>query len=310
MAYQYVDAPASVTTILGAIITFAVANAGFSNQGDDSTLKRLSKSGHYYCFEVKRSGAAGIQGRLTGELPTSGTWKTLTNGSKLLGSMFWNISTTSFTGLHLFTQGLSVYAALELVPNVFVHLSFGLIKKFGTYTGGEQITGQCFSSARGNPSYFSVGSEYDGPPENGGNAMRYPGGTAENDYTDYRYVGARHDRDNTAEGRELLWTASSQLGGDAGGPYPMKALHAQGVAAYNLRRPLFPIYAMVRDISVSDNWQVVGELEGCRFLNLSGLTNKTVLEDDWMVFPYTQQTTIASGYFLSNSGDNGIAYKK
>jgi len=296
MTYQYSDAPADRDSVINTIVAFAVSNAGFTNHGDDGALRRLSKSGEYFCFLPRSAFSLGsyyqIAARMTDSLPTEETYLT-TTGQTLISGFDMYQYTGPYTGLHLFTNGTEVNCVLEIAPNVFSHLSFGTPRKFGSWPGGGFITGSIYSSYT--TSYYP--SNYSTNPFDGGI------GTTSGDRISlyYRncikYNGLYYGEIRQTDGRSVFW-------GGCSSSYNTP-LYNQSQAAYNFRTPLLPMYAVIKQTGSID--RVVAVSEQARFLNLEGLVNKEVIESDWMVFPYAQRTTVIS---LGNSGNFGLAYKK
>lgn len=284
MTYLYTDVPANRGAVIDAIVNFAVANAGFTNEGADGDLSRISKGGFYWCFIQTglEYNTYGIYARLTTVIPTLSTYTSVSGQNGHTGIGLDNY-TGPYTGLHLFTDGVEVNCLMEVVPGAFSHLSFGSLSKFGTWTGGQYLTGSIFYGW-GISTVFSM-------PYNGGSSVSSATKNA-------LYYNDQFYHDGTAvDNKKVVF-------GGIGSVYNAP-LYNLGYALYNYRRPLLPIYAIIEETGVRS--KVVGASNQARFLNLDQLQNKEIVETDWMVFPYSQRTAIIS---TGNSGNYGLAYKR
>lgn len=285
MTYQYIDVPANRDTVIDAIVNFAVTNAGFTNIGADGTLRRLSKSGLYFCF-IPASRIAGtyyeIAVRLTTVEPTNSTYMSV-DGQPYCSGIGTSTYAGPYVGLHLFTDGIEVNCALEVLPGAFAHLSFGYLFKFGSWTGGEYVTGSIYYSwwyVNQGTTSFSGGS----------------GGLASYKNTLY-YNSEFYPEAQKLNDKRVTWGGVTSTCNTP--------LYSLGYASYNYRRPLLPIYAIIDETGVRN--KVVGVSKQARFLNLDGLQNKEIIEDDWMVFPYSQRTAIIGTVY---DASYGLAYKR
>lgn len=286
MTYLYTDVPADRGAVIDAIVNFAVTNAGFTNEGSDGDLRRLSKGGFYWCFIPSVNlayNANGIYCRLTTVMPTISTYTSATGQSGYTGIGFNNYP-GPYVGLHLFTNGTEVNCVIEIVPGAFAHISFGSLYKFGTWTGGQYLTGSVFYGW-GVQNTVILAISYNGGGSAGGvnNALYYNEQFYHEGYT----IG----------NKRVCW-------GGYGSGYNTP-LYDRSYALYNYRRPLLPNYAIIEETGVRTN--VVGVSEQARYLNIDELNNKEIIEDDWMVFPYSQRTVIISS---GTSGNHGLAYKR
>lgn len=299
MTYQYVDAPANRTSVISAIVNFAVANAGFALVDGDGDFQSISKSGLYWCLAPRSASTYVVRyeigARLTTVVPTADDYTTVT-GQELLSGFGLSIYTGPYTGLHLFSNGAEVNAVLEVVPGAFSHLSFGTINKFGTFTGGQYLTGSVYTVR--NEGAWSTNRNktqpYDGGLCTGGNN----GWTPADYYRNAMYYNSSfYPEAVKSDNRRVVWG-----GVESACNTP---LYNQGYASYNYRRALLPIYAIIEETDARS--KVIGVSAQARFLNLSGLQNKEIIESDWMVFPYSQRTAIiGTGY----DATYGLAYKK
>lgn len=94
----------------------------FVNIVSDPSAGTSSEPGHFLRVYGATSYASGSA--YTAQPNTSGVC--IVNG----------LGTTSLTAYHFFASGDYVYAVIEVTPGYYKHLHFGILEKFGTYTGG------------------------------------------------------------------------------------------------------------------------------------------------------------------------------
>lgn len=299
MTYLYVDAPADRTSVISSIVDFAVANAGFALVDGSGDFQCISKGGLYWCFNPESLSSASkyqIAARLTSVVPSSSDYLTVTGQYKVSGFGMYSYS-GPYVGLHLFSNGDEVGCVLEIANNIFSHLNFGQIDKFGTYTGGQYITGSVYAPSD-NFCYCPWNQGLN--PFDGG--LFGGGGRAANFRNVLYYESSFCSESAIYEDKRVVW----------GGVYSTcnTPLFNVGYAGYNYRRPLLPMYAMIEETGARS--KMIGVSENVRYVNLDGLLNKEVIESDWMVFPYAQRTHLIGTYFTgtANPGDHGLAYKK
>jgi len=298
MTYQYIDAPANRDSVISDMVSFAVSNGGFTNEGDDGDLRRISRGGFYLSLinrSIYSAACFEIACRMTDTLPTASTWSTAAGQYKSSG-MGLHTQDGPYTGMHLFTDGNEISAALEIVPDVFVHLSFGFPSKFGTWTGGAYISGQIYQT---HPT-----SNYGWP------AWQFCTTTADIGTYDTHRAASNYANAFNYQGEWIReggsFINSKRMNWGAYDRGYSSALFNAGWAAYNYRRPLLPLYTVIQEDGSQD--RVVAVSNQVRLINLEGLMNKEVIESDWMVFPWCQRTAIAYGF--GTTGNWGMAYKK
>lgn len=307
MAYQYVDAPADQSAVTDAIVAFAVANAGFTNEGIDGTIRRISKSGIYWAFGTGATfrGDQLIKVRMLDVLPTSSTWLTA-SGQAYAACLSTYLMSSGFAGLYLFTDGNAIHCVLEIVEGSFAHINLGSIsEKYGVWTGnGEFLTAAMYNVY--NSSYSSFGTAGCTYPLDGGYGSAYTDGYGSEYYaTHYSQNAAFYDGAFYRVGAGNAAVSFGAVCVDSLNLYNSQLL-LKGPSIYNNRVPLLPMYARIKN--VDGNTIVMGEITNAKALNLEGLVDKTILENDWMVFPIKQKTSIYGGGGVS--GNYGIAYKK
>lgn len=299
MTYQYIDVPANRTTVISSIVDFAVANAGFTLVDGDDDFQVISKSGLYLCFTLESfysSSYYEIAARLTTVEPTESNYKTVDGQYKLSG-MGMDVYQGPYVGLHLFTNGSEVNCALEIVAGAFSHLSFGSILKFGTYTGGQYLTGSVYSVDAG---YYYPTSLAVNPFDGGLNTGSYGGWPSYFFCNSFYYDSQFYAESYKVDNKRSFWGGVSSTCNTS--------LFNVNYAAYNYRRPLLPLYKII-ETTTSRN-KVVGVSEQAKYINMLGLLNKEIIEYDWMVFPYSQRSLLIGSYFDTVYANTGLAYKK
>ena len=297
MTYQYIDSPSNRSTVISSIVSFAVANAGFTAVDSSGDFQCISRSGLYWCLypvSVSTSTYYQIAARLTSVKPTEATYLSVT-GQYMKSGMGMHTYSGPYVGLHLFTNGIEVNCVLEIISGVFTHLNFGSITPFGSVVG-HYVTGSVYSVADGykyNPYNQSI-QPYDG-------GLCSSVGRAAANFRSAMYYGG------VFYAESILYNSVRVVWGGPGSVYNSH-LFSMDYASYNYRRPLLRMYAVIKITGYRD--KVVGVSEQARYVNLSRLQNKEIIEDDWMVFPYAQRTKLIGSYFDDSSASYGIAYKK
>ena len=160
MAYSGPTAVSSLDNLLQALVNWAVANAGFTDEGNTSPpsgrtttyMYRISKGGMYWYFMGDNATVGGatddyIEFRMMTVLPTSANYSNNSYGpAEITRAQLWRTGTGPYTAYNFFTDGVGVHVVLEVTANVFSHFSFGSVSKFGTWTGGQYTTAWYSSS--------------------------------------------------------------------------------------------------------------------------------------------------------------------
>lgn len=319
MAFQQTTA-SSIDDVISQICAFAVANAGFTDQGttvvSSRTVRRISKGGIYWSFRSDQSniGEAGLSlyhifARMSYNI-TSGATPTSGNGQRDWTAMsLWNFP-GPYPTLYLFTEGNAVHAVLELTTRVFNHISFGSIIKTDTFTGGEYICSN-FCNYRNNNLYQfnnsytytfncgdgdSVGTNYGNPNSHTGGynqflrSVKTTGQTGyEPDFCEYGYY-----RNNQAV-----------IGSGIGGICARLFDDTPNVAT--MRSVLLPQYVFVRNDSTGLK-QISGYIPDVRLVPMTYLDPGEIILNDWQVFPFIAKESNNSNY--PGSGKYGLAYKR
>lgn len=333
MAYETGTA-SSLDDLLTKVVAFAVANAGFTEitkitgTGKQSDMYILQKGSMYWWFlgDSITLTNYGTNGYLTMRM-MKGAIPTLANRQNTAYSQYydtaaqlWNRYNGPYTAYTLYSNGNSVQVVVEVTPLVFTHWSFGVVDKFGTWTGGEFVTG---SYTYGSSSWNSTTQLWTyNIPSYGCNAfsegfstlnsivgltfVHYPQGSFGN-YLDFAPTTA---------------TVSGTLNQRArlGGPYQIVTNTAQLLTnnlidmlmycspnSFNLRTALIPTYLQLYDQS-SQRYHMLGHIDNVKAVNIEFTTPKDTIELEWDVYPIFQKAGDQSVSPIS--GYAGLAYRR
>jgi hypothetical protein len=282
-------------------------------------MYRISKGGIYWYFvgmtETINSQTAGyIMSRVQNVLPTAANYATTTYGPQYpaKASLFYNPS-GPYTYYNLYSDGKTVFLALELYPGIFTHLAFGSITKFGTWTGGEFVSGSyCGYWQTSAPigwtqgfraSIFDIGQ--------GGSATSGYGGHIRNarvpynDYRDYAYFNSSVINNQRAFSGVSVYAAIAKTYSTYN--YPMGRLLQVGANGFNGRTVLFPMYVFFYD-SVTSSIYTAGYVDNVCPINMTYVNAKDIIETNWECFPVHQKNGSISVAPISDF--MGIAYKR
>jgi hypothetical protein len=305
MAFSESTTVSNRLAFLTAFINFAVANAGFTNQGSTvdgaDTIYHISKGSIYWNFMVSDHTQTvvhySIYSRMSfAKVITAANMKAATStfGQRVPTRMSTYQSTGPYVKYFLYTDGDAVHCVLQLYTGVYTHISFGNVTKFGTWTGGEYLTAQDSSY------WWAGGYNYDwdyvrncilfdggiNNYESGGNYpvgyVRHIVGSVQNDATDFARIGDRI----TDEQRCRMTTGEPSGANDNGFIYTL--VQTCGPINFNARAPIFPVYVRIYEYATA-RWILSGYISGARSLNIEHLAGETIVENDWIVFPITQK---------------------
>lgn len=307
MAYSQTTA-SSLTDVITQIIAYAVANAGFTDEGSatysGSTKYRMSKNGIYWTFYTDyTSGFYRIRVRMSYSisgiaLPTNanGQWDNTIMSAWGYGGPYPN--------LYMYSDGLTVHSCLEVTNGIFTHLSVGNITKTDTFTGGEYCAGNYYERKYGSgTTYFYWDDAYGSPLFSGGWNTR--SGTSALSFV--RAVKPTGATNNEADFAAFSYWRNDQhaQGVFMGGPCDYLMRDAPNTAT--LRTPLFPSYIFIRD-QVTGLYRSSGYVEGMRLVQIEYLNPAEIILNDWQVFPLIRQE--GDSINAPVSGTWGVAYKR
>lgn len=212
-----------------------------------------------------------------------------------------------FPNAHLFTDDPSTYChvVVERAAGVFVHLGFGHLHKFGTWTGGAYYGSHFWSS--------------------GVNIIDSPSNGLHQAFFDQTNTGARSWTVHY-EGSGQKWIAANG-GGNTDPPVLNGVTRKLGISSVrggfgrmfkNIAESLFSGFIPLGPIVIGaheatdtpDTVRFVGQLPDVRTINITNLSPGESLfigADEWLAFPLMAKNGAAGQY---NSGVSGLAYLK
>lgn len=319
MAYTTGTA-SSIDDFLTQFVTFAVANAGFTNEGTvtssagtgSRTIHRISKGGVHWFF-LKSPDNKLFAGRMGySALPNGGNPDTPGSAYQSTYTYFstWNF-TPPYVGHYFFTDGTCVHAAVEIASGIFNHWSVGIVSKYGTWTGGEYISGGYYYHVS-NSDYTDFNSPY---------ACRPFNDVQQNNIGVYCYARCTNTGTDSTDFKALNGVYNNTSGmfvGIAGGQDGVASFYNQVIRdapnAFTNRTPIFP--GVFRRYDYENNSglaSLAGKIPYVGFLKMTPDMNaKDIINTDWQVFPITMRT---GGNTLSPSGaslsyEYALAYRR
>lgn len=316
MSYSESTSVANRAAFITAFINFAVANAGFADEGTtvdgSDTIYHISKGSIFWNFyEHTITGQANgtiyeIKCKMSFAkiLTVTAFESTTTAGQRYPTQMILNGNVGPYVKYFLYTDGNAVHCCLQIYTSIFSHLSFGNIIKSGVWTGGEYVT----AHGGGWPS-ASVYSDFDvvlnsiyfdgGTHSTSGNNesgyIRYIVGSPVSDKGDFARIGA-----TTVDNQRCYAGITHDI---------YKVLVEDcGPISVNIRAPLYSIPIQILEYATSRNI-VAGHVPYVRVMSIKEIPPATIVENDWIVFPVSQRTG-GDNTLASLSFDWGIAYKR
>jgi len=320
----------SLKNFSDSFLAFAVANTGFTDAGTvamtagggDVDAHSVTKSGVTFVFvtaqasEFITNSVQRMEMRMCYAAPVAATAWTVSNpvGQQGLTQMGVFGAGLTFSSPHwFFTDGVACHAVLEIFPNVFSHLSFGQLEKYGAYTGGEYITSTYFFAKSGTTPFPYLQSLSNHMPfaesNNGTNTgyVRYAQGG--NDEDDFAPMGTATN--TLASGffqnsKGIVHYNDANLGPGAGSGI-VGSLFVNSPSAFNLRAMLIPIRFLLRDTTTTTlQYHPAGCVGGVRLVNIKELDPEAVIDNNWQVFPLAQK--IGDATVATVTANLGLAY--
>lgn len=350
MAFATATGTGNLRSFFDALRTFAGAN-GFTNSGTsvgshtlgDHKIHHISRGSVWWNFEeTMQSSTTGTavtfaRARMTYSKP-SGDPVVFNEVTPVGQPKFTGFSTFlsggPYTGHFFFASNDCIHAVLEISPNVFQHLSFGIIEKFGTWTGGEYLT------AAYNPVWET--SQYDGfkyattnsngrifaesdtttstalrTNNKGTNPIEAITGLTNTVKSYVRYDKTGNNADdfapigynNAAVGFTQQATMSLPLLIKEDIISMYSTLLFASANTFNNRAPMYPMYCRLQNNdNVADTRFFAGHVSGCRVVNIKNLTPKEIVNTDWQIFPVVSKN--GDPTVGSDTGDLGLAYRR
>ena len=327
MAYTSSTNVPTLESFLVDLIQFAVTYGGFANAGTftfdtDQTARKLSKNGIFFTFLHEQQtvssitgGTRMLKGRMTYLDPTSES-EFLNNGGQEFptGMITYKNIDGPYTGYYFYTDGTCVHAVLEVFPDIFTHISFGVVEKSSTWVGGEYISGSAYIGTTGNTwrnlinndhSTIFDGGKSDRSTSTGSGARwagyvrRQNGASLFNDERDFARIG------DTIRDSQRAKMTSSIFG-------IVQKMCFQTPNTFNLRVASFPIYCrFYNSVTLLESLQ--GLVPNVRALNVKNIANAEIVETEWQAFPLTQKSPGDASIAPDNDRDvvdYGIIYKR
>ncbi len=300
----------SLKNFSDAFLSFAVANAGFSDAGTvtltvtggNVDAHSITKGGVTYVFvtaqasEFITNSVQRMEARMCYASPVAASTWSATNpvgqpGITQLG--VFGVGLTFSSPHWFYTNGTVCHAVLEVFPNVFTHLSFGQLDKYGVYIGGEYITSTYFFAKSGLspfPFLHNLSNHMPFAETSSSGFLRYAqGGNDENDFAPMGTTTNLLPSGFFQNSKGVVHYADATVSAGAGSGI-VGSLFANSPNAFNLRAMLIPIRFRLRDVTTSTiQYHPAGCVPGVRLINMKELDPKAITDNNWQVFPLAQK---------------------
>jgi hypothetical protein len=295
MAFTY-QLLTSIDDFLVKIVNFATAvPAIFTDQGTvtdtNITIYILEKGGLYWNFRLDTTKTY-IDVKISYSLLTiAGDFDdALGSATYTFGLHQNNVGTYNPNACYLYKHNDCLHCVLELSIGLYNHMSFGVIDKIGTWTGGEYITvGMCAPILTGNFNYNSANTMY---PFGG---MRTKNGAIRTDTSLFDPIG--YVTGNTGSLCDM-----SVKGGMLSLFIPIF-----GANSFNTRSPALPVYVRLWDTTF-DVFNYIGIVPGVRYVNIQNNEPASTVEaGTYRIFPIFSKSLIDLS-LLPWSANDGLAY--
>ena len=310
MAYAE-NVASSPDDLIDKISTFAVS-AGWTEDrnalvGSNRTVT-LHKGGDYIHLWNDSDSSVRVIGSIgydSGEVPLS---QTLVAENQCVAP----IGVGPYTKVYMFADNSPaehVHVVIEATAGVFFHLSFGLLDKFGTYTGGTYFDASYWPHT--SPASQTYTGHWNKAIFDSTTAPGYTAGTLPfnvrvdipADSLSNNWFAARSDATNKAV---------SGLNGSQPGPSPvLNTAYSRNSATFSGQILLHPIQVVVeRDGGL---WSSVGEFPNVRVTNIERYNPAdeiTIGSDTWKLFPFVRKGSSTNTLTEAYSQNRGYAYKK
>jgi hypothetical protein len=313
MSYLHAS-PANLGDLIDSLKQFAIDYGGFTDTGSDYTSSSydytsLTKGGIKFNLSYRDTAGTGAGEVL---LNTSTAWA----GSGLLTAQTGAAAKNAraYIGLTpieywMFTDGDSVHCVVEISSDCYAHISFGVLEKYGSYTGGEYVSANYW----GNTAWQSANNSrtFDG----------YASGATYAGHVRCTYSGRTFAEMGETGDVTKHWARNNWFGGgyynDSSVNNDDGELWKHQPNNYNGRSMLIPVEMFISDIpnttTAFNGWIPLGRVSNAAVVNIANLNAGDTVNTDWMVFPLCMKNpagalTLASGQV--DTLDIGFAYKK
>ena len=223
-----------------------------------------------------------------------------------------NALTGATTSYHIFYDTDYVHTVIETQPGIYSYICFGILDKYGTYTGGEYIAGSNWqystnvvNSPEANHTYL-----FDNDSKN----SNYGGGHTIRVEVD----GKRYFYNNIYIAAGKYCTGIIKLAANRA-TYSVTEVpnSKEFLATPNIFNQVTPLLNTPIYIERGNNLHSpIGEVKGLRTINMKNYNHKDIITlgaDNWMVFPAKKKTLVrdsTTGDTTPNSWLFGYAFKK
>lgn len=307
---------ASFDDLIQQTISFAVANAGFTDEGSVTasqgyTVRQISKGGTYWNFHF-RPGTPAVFAQMNNALLAEGVNLLSSTAAPAPGQSNWTLLHGDthygpFVGHYLFTDGTCVHMVVELASGIYNHMSFGSVTKYSTWVGGEYITAGNFRGRFMSPNWADWRDSYNNRPFE---AM-------DPSSTSYRTF-LRTANSGLAADFQFVSRPDSTQPSLFCGTYDLNGYNQTSIFTRLLRDspnvatgrvPLFPGLIRLHD-SVTGLKLLAGFIPHVAFTKMAASMNpKDIINTDWQVFPIHARTGIDTTQY-STSYDFALAYRR
>lgn len=316
MAYSESTSVADRDAFIQALVNFAVANAGFTDQGstfdDPYTIYHISKGSIYWNFVADLyistwDDIPAVSCRMTfAKILTRSAFTSTGTAGQVYATLMCVYHTGPFEKYYLYTDGVAVHCALQIYNGVFSHISFGNVTKFGTWTGGEFLTANGCHLTYSGHTFQPWDASSNGIQFDGGNCtlqnkrvtgyVRHLIAAPTSDRYEFARLGAVTEYD-----QKCIMTAQEGM---------MKEfMDTCGSIGFNLRAPLLPVYVRTYD-TVTARWWLIGYVSGARLVSIEYISPEAIMENEWIAFPMIQLIVGGDTALAPRSGYWGVAYKR
>lgn len=340
-----VGSSSTLDAFITSLLAFAVANAGFTAQttvqssaGSGSVnVRTVSKGGVYWTMHASTAqlgttpGVYGLRaymayGNPTAAVNVASTSVTPAQLNSTAQTRFTVMANYGFNGAYpshwLYTDGTCVHGILQLSTGIYGHISFGVLTKHGTWTGGEYLSANCASSASGNwynwdsttnPTYDRTQTIFGG---------QYTGNMAYQAETYIRMANAGTSADfwpcskqiygSSITSSSLFMSVSSYMNaGDSSPSHPMGAILRYAPSTSTWRTPMLPILLLRGVTSPANSAYVLGRVPRVTVLKMTDdMPNASLIHTDWRVFPLFSRETADTSLVAPGSNNWAIAYRE
>ena len=303
-------------TVMNAMADYGVAQGIFTDSGTIDNIRRLTRGGIHWNFRTvsyvqNTVTIRSIEARMTYSLPDSDITYSTVPGQRSSTRMGFFTNNGPYTAYYLFQHNNCIHAVIEIIPNVFTHMSFGVINKVAdaSWTGGEYITASNLGEVpSSDPRNFTYVSQFNVYPFDGGYGryLTFGGGNlpASNVGQFRRSIGANDLTDFAGIGIEIHDNQRCRMMTRRG--MYQRLIEEYTPNDFNFRSPIFPCYVRLYD-SVLLRERFAGTIPGVGYVNNRTISSKAIVDSNWQVFPIVAKTTTDSLIHPANI-EEGLAY--